>query len=106
MVVMFQVKVFWVVTLCSVVVGYQCFRGPCYLHLQGEVAIMGENGTDRGPDWRGVAPVPGVQEERAAMTTGKISARYDDFPGLFEVRNTSSSFRLSNWIKYHCIYSS
>jgi hypothetical protein len=35
MVVKFQVEVFWVVTLCSVVVGYQCFRGPCYLHLLG-----------------------------------------------------------------------
>jgi hypothetical protein len=32
--VMFQVKVFWVVTPCSVVVGYQCFRRPCCLHLQ------------------------------------------------------------------------
>jgi hypothetical protein len=28
-----QVEVFWVVTPCSVVVGYQCFRGPCCLHL-------------------------------------------------------------------------
>jgi hypothetical protein len=26
--VMFQVKVFWVMTQCSVVVGYQYFRGP------------------------------------------------------------------------------
>jgi hypothetical protein len=33
--VMFQLKVFWVMTLCSVVVGYQCFRGLCCLHLQG-----------------------------------------------------------------------
>jgi hypothetical protein len=24
------------VTPCSVVVRYQCFRCPCYLHLQGE----------------------------------------------------------------------
>jgi len=23
--------------LCSVVVGYQCFGGCCYLHFQGEV---------------------------------------------------------------------
>jgi len=35
--VMFQVKVFWVVTPYSIVVGYQHFRGPCCLHLQGEV---------------------------------------------------------------------
>jgi hypothetical protein len=31
-----QVDVFWVVTQCSVVVGYQHFRGLCRLHLQGE----------------------------------------------------------------------
>jgi hypothetical protein len=31
-----QVEVCWVVTLCSVVVGYQRFGGPCCLHLQGE----------------------------------------------------------------------
>jgi len=35
--VMFQVEVFWVVTPCSEVVGYQRFRGPCCIHLQGEV---------------------------------------------------------------------
>jgi hypothetical protein len=28
--------VFWIVTLCSDVVGYQCFGGSCFLHLQGE----------------------------------------------------------------------
>jgi hypothetical protein len=33
-VVMFQVEVFWVVIPCSVMVGYQRFRGPCCLHLQ------------------------------------------------------------------------
>jgi hypothetical protein len=32
-----QVDFFWVVTPCSVVVGYQRFGGPCCLHLQGEV---------------------------------------------------------------------
>jgi len=31
-----QVKVFWVVIPCSVMVWHQYFRGPCYLHLQGE----------------------------------------------------------------------
>jgi uncharacterized membrane protein YgcG len=36
---MFQVQVFWVVTPCSVVVGYQCFGGPYCFHLQGEVAV-------------------------------------------------------------------
>jgi len=35
---MFQVMVFWVVTLCSFVVGNQRFRGPCYLHLQDGMA--------------------------------------------------------------------
>jgi len=33
----FQDKVFWVVTPCNVVVGCQRFRGPCWLHLHGEV---------------------------------------------------------------------
>jgi len=28
-----KVEVFWLVTPCSVVVGYQRFRGPCCLHL-------------------------------------------------------------------------
>jgi len=37
-----QVKDFWVVTLCSDMVGYQLFRGPCCLHLQG-------NAVDQGP---------------------------------------------------------
>jgi hypothetical protein len=36
MAVMFQVEVFWVWILCSVVEGYQHFRGPCCFHLQGE----------------------------------------------------------------------
>jgi MFS superfamily sulfate permease-like transporter len=31
-----QVAVFWVVMPCSEMVGYQCFREPCCLHLQGE----------------------------------------------------------------------
>jgi len=29
--------IFWVVTLCSDVVGYQQFGGPCCLDLQGEL---------------------------------------------------------------------
>jgi hypothetical protein len=33
--------------LCSVVVGYKCFRGPCCLHLQGE---------DRGTTLHSVKP--------------------------------------------------
>jgi hypothetical protein len=36
MVIKIQVVVFWVLTPCSVVVGYQHSRGPCCLHLQGE----------------------------------------------------------------------
>jgi hypothetical protein len=31
-----QVEIFWVMTLCSVVVEYECFRGPYCLYLQGE----------------------------------------------------------------------
>jgi hypothetical protein len=37
--VMLLVGVFWVMTQCSVVVGYQRFGGPCCLHLQGEVDL-------------------------------------------------------------------
>jgi hypothetical protein len=33
----FQIEVFWVVTPCNVLIRYQRFRGPCCLHLQGEV---------------------------------------------------------------------
>jgi hypothetical protein len=36
-VVRIQVEIFRVVMPCSVVVGYQRFRGSCCLHLQGEV---------------------------------------------------------------------
>jgi hypothetical protein len=37
--------VFWLVMLCSVVVGCQCFRGPCCLHLQDGME-MGKTGID------------------------------------------------------------
>jgi hypothetical protein len=36
MVMKIQVVAFWVVILCSVAVRYQCFGGPCCLHLQSE----------------------------------------------------------------------
>jgi hypothetical protein len=52
---MLQVEVFWDVTPYNVVVGYQHFRSPCCLHLQGEVAGMGENSIDIYPDWREAA---------------------------------------------------
>jgi len=35
--VMFQVQVFWAVTPCSVVLGYQHFGGPCCLRLHEEL---------------------------------------------------------------------
>jgi hypothetical protein len=35
-----QVKAFGVATLCSVVVWYQHFSGPCCFHHQGEVALQ------------------------------------------------------------------
>jgi len=35
----FQVEVFCVVTPCSIVVGYQRYKGPCCLYLQGEVKM-------------------------------------------------------------------
>jgi len=36
---MIQVDVFWVVTVCIVVVGYYRFGGPCCLHLQGVLLL-------------------------------------------------------------------
>jgi hypothetical protein len=38
MVVKIQVKVFWVVMPCGVVVGYKHFEGPCCFILQSEDA--------------------------------------------------------------------
>jgi len=49
------VEAFWIVTSSSDGVGYQCLRGPCCFHLQGEVAEMGGNSIDIGPAWRGAA---------------------------------------------------
>jgi len=43
--VIFQVKVFWVVTPCSAVVRYQRFRGPCCLPLRDEVGILPQHYT-------------------------------------------------------------
>jgi len=40
--VMFQVDVFWFMTPCSVVVGYQRLRGPWCLHLKGEATCTSE----------------------------------------------------------------
>jgi hypothetical protein len=31
-----KIAVFWVVAPCSLVEVYQRFRGPCYLHYQGD----------------------------------------------------------------------
>jgi hypothetical protein len=36
----------------SVTVGYQCFRRPCWLHLQGEVKGAGEKGIDIGMEYK------------------------------------------------------
>jgi hypothetical protein len=53
MTVKIQIEVFWFVTVCTVEIGYQHFRGPCCLHLQGDVTGMGINGMDIGLEWRG-----------------------------------------------------
>jgi len=31
-----QIVLYCVLTPCSDIVGYQCFRGPCYIHLHSE----------------------------------------------------------------------
>jgi hypothetical protein len=37
----FLVRVFWVMTPCTLARGYRHFGGPCWLHLQGEVRGSG-----------------------------------------------------------------
>jgi hypothetical protein len=37
MVMKIHVTAFWIVTSCSDMVGYQCFREPFCLHLEGEM---------------------------------------------------------------------
>jgi hypothetical protein len=80
---MFQVKVCWVMTLCSVVVGYQCFKGPYCLHLEGEMSSVGENSTDIGPDWRGVAGVTSQSRKcgGSRMATSAIGMRRESHCG-------------------------
>jgi hypothetical protein len=36
-------KVFWVVAPWSVTVGYQCYRGPCSMHLQDISHVLSQN---------------------------------------------------------------
>jgi len=42
-----QVQVSWVVTPCSVVVGYQCFGGAYFFHLQFDETLVSYNTTRR-----------------------------------------------------------
>jgi hypothetical protein len=43
-----QVEVFWSVMLCSVAVGYEHFRGPSCLHLQGDNNLTSLHPEDGG----------------------------------------------------------
>jgi hypothetical protein len=49
-----QVVVFWVLTPCTDVVGYQCFGGPHCFHIPGEITGTGKGGTDIGREYNGV----------------------------------------------------
>jgi len=56
MMVIFQVEVFWVVALCSVVVGYRHFGGPYSIEHHAMKAYWGSGDiaprfTDLGPRW-------------------------------------------------------
>jgi hypothetical protein len=42
-IIVIEVVVLWVVTPCSVVVGYQRFVGRCYFHLQGSPKLLLSN---------------------------------------------------------------
>jgi len=50
------------VMLHSVAVGYQCFRGPCCLHLQGEVTGNGKKDTYTGMKCKRAADATSQQE--------------------------------------------
>jgi hypothetical protein len=57
MLIIFQVKVFWVVMPCSVTVGYQWLEEPSCLHLKGEVKGPGKGGINIGTEYkRGKSP--------------------------------------------------
>jgi hypothetical protein len=43
-----QVMVLWIVALCSIAVGYQCFGELCCLHYHDEVNGTGRKGPDIG----------------------------------------------------------
>jgi hypothetical protein len=51
MAVKIQVEVLWVVTSCSVEVGYQRFGGPCCHHLQGEDPTTSLHGVITQKNW-------------------------------------------------------
>jgi hypothetical protein len=51
---MIQALVFWVMILSSNVIVYQCFGGPCCLHLQGDVNGAGKGGVDIGIHLQGM----------------------------------------------------
>jgi hypothetical protein len=60
------VEVFWVVTPCSVVVGYQRFGGPFCLHLQGEVEDGGS--TILQKRWYPTTTLHGVTNQKASTS--------------------------------------
>jgi hypothetical protein len=47
------VTIFWIVMLCSDMVGYHHFGGPCFLNLQGEVNGTGKGGIGIGRKYKG-----------------------------------------------------
>jgi hypothetical protein len=51
-----KVEVLLVVMPCSVAIGYQCFGGPCCLHLQGEVNGTGKGGMDMDMEFGRIEP--------------------------------------------------
>jgi hypothetical protein len=55
----FQVEVFWVVTPCSVVVGYKHFRQRCGLHLHREV---------RNVTWYTILTLQGVTMQKTSSS--------------------------------------
>jgi hypothetical protein len=87
--VMFLVEVFWVVTPCSVVVGYQRFGGPSCLHLQGN---------DRTP-----TTVQFSASQSSGIPTGEFTPRppnsHNTTPILFVIYlSTTYQLEKSNYV--------
>jgi len=89
---MFQVEVFWVVTPCIVVVGYQSFGGPCCLHLQGDGR---QHGSPKR--WRPTTTLHGITTQKTSTSKNICGAFIKTWKRNF---STSTSWGLRKMSQY------